>query len=73
MAPSPRRKSIREMTEGELREMADNLAQRVQWSFGDVIGELTYREQRRLARWVAVFIAGSLAANIAAIVLNAVL
>ena len=73
MVYSPNRKPLRELTEGQLREMATQLAKTVDYNFNDVIGELTYREQRRISKWVAVFIAGTLAAHIVGIVLKVVL
>ena len=73
MVYSPNRKPLPELTEGQLREMATQLAKTVDYNFNDVIGELTYREQRRISKWVAVFIAGTLAAHIVGIVLKVVL
>ena len=73
MVHSPDNKPLRELTEGQLRQMAAQAARNVDYSANDVTVELTYREQRRLSKWVAILIGGTLIANVVAIVLNAVL
>lgn len=73
MLHSPDRKPLRQLTDRQLREMEARAASNVAYSLSDIVVERTYREQRRLAQLVAVFIGGTLVAHIAAIVLNAVL
>ena len=57
----------------ELRQGAATAARNAAYGLKDYMNELTYREQHSLSRWVAILIAGTLAANVAGIVVNALL
>ena len=65
MVRSPDNKPLSTLTDDKLREMAASAAKHyVDYSVKDILSALTYREQRRLARWVAWLIAGTLVTNI---------
>lgn len=73
MVYSPNRQPLRELTDRRLQEMAILQAKKVIYALGDIIAEQTYRDQRRLAKWVAMLIGGTLIANVVAIVLKAIM
>ena len=74
MVRSPDNKPLSTLTDDKLREMAASAAKHyVDYSVKDILSALTYREQLRLARWVAWLIAGTLGVNLLGVVLNAVL
>ena len=73
MVQGPIGQPLSMLTDDQLRNMATNAARNVVYSLDNILGELTYREQRRLARWVAWLIAGTLGVNLLSVVLNAVL
>ena len=66
-------KPLNDMSSKDLRDLANTVESTVAHSLSDVLAELTYREQRCLSKWVAVLIAGTLLANIAGVVVNAIL
>ena len=73
MVSGPIGQPLRTLTDDELRKMATRAAMNVVYSLDNILGELTYREQRRLAKWVAWLIAGTLGVNLLGVVLIAVL
>ena len=58
MVYSPGRRPLRMLTVNELQGMLTSASENVQYSVNDILGELTYREQRRLNRLVALLMEG---------------
>ena len=72
MTQTPVRKPLHLRTNRELRDMAIGAAENVIYSLADISGEMRYREQRRIAKWVAVLVTGTLATNVIAIILDVI-
>ena len=61
------------VTDNQLKGMATSAAKNVLYSLGDLSEEMRYREQRRIARWVAWLVGGTLLINVIGIVVNVIL
>ena len=73
MVRSPDHQPLYMLTDQELRTLAIHAAKNRIYSLDQILAELTYREQRRLSRWVVWLIAGTLVANLLGIALRVVL